>query len=98
MIIVTAAVEVPPDQLEHALAISLVHVRRSREEPGCVSHGVHQDVEKPNRLLFFEEWADRAALDAHFAVPEARAFSRELGRLAASPTELKVYEADRLTL
>jgi len=43
-------------------------VHRSRSEPGCISHAVHVDCENPLRLVFFEQWADRAALLAHFAV------------------------------
>ena len=35
----------------------------------------------------------RAALDAHFTVPKAGAFVVALGRLAASRTDMKIYEA-----
>ncbi len=35
------------------------------------------------RLVFFEQWADRAALLAHFAVPASRDFVRALQPLAA---------------
>ena len=54
--------------------LSLEHVHRSRKEPGCISHAVHVDCENPLRLVFIEQWADRAALLTHFAVPASRDF------------------------
>jgi quinol monooxygenase YgiN len=69
MIVVTGSVTARPDSLEEVRRLSLEHVQRSRQEPGCISHAVHVDCENPLRLVFFEQWADRAALLAHFAVP-----------------------------
>ena len=53
-------------------------------EPGCISHAVHVDCENPLRLVFFEQWADRAALLAHFSVPASRDFVRALQSFARS--------------
>lgn len=97
MVIVTARLEVKPEDLEKALAESLVHVRRSRTEPGCISHSINQDAENPNRLLFLELWQDRAALAAHFGVPEAREFSRNLAAMAVARTDLTLYEGEPFT-
>ena len=73
----------------------LEHSRRSRLEPGCVSHDVHVDVENPLRLFFFERWADRAAVDAHFAVPESGAFVRAASKLTAEAPSIAIYDAER---
>ncbi|HEY8740443.1 MAG TPA: putative quinol monooxygenase [Candidatus Dormibacteraeota bacterium] len=94
VVIVTAALQVAPENLDQAIELSLVHVRRSRAEPGCISHGIYQAPEDPTKLLFFERWADRAALQAHFGVPEAVDFSRQLGKLATARTDLAIYEAE----
>jgi quinol monooxygenase YgiN len=51
----------------------------------------------PLRLVFVEEWADQAALAAHFAVPASRAFARALGALAVEPPRIQVFEARRTT-
>ncbi|MBI1186872.1 MAG: antibiotic biosynthesis monooxygenase [Alphaproteobacteria bacterium] len=84
MIIVTGAVTATPDSFETLKAACLAHTRRSRAEPGCISHDVFIDAENAMRLFFFERWADRAALEAHFAVPGARAFVREMRAAAAA--------------
>jgi quinol monooxygenase YgiN len=93
MIIVTGRLLARPETLDELVTISLEHVRRSRSEPGCLTHTVHADVENPRRLVFFEEWADREALAAHFAVPASRAFVKAAAALAAEPPAMKVYEA-----
>lgn len=93
MIIVTGSVVVRDGALQEALAVSLEHVRRSRLEPGCLSHAVHQDTENPQRLFFFEEWRDREALRAHFAMPASRDFVKSLSALCDAPPTLQIFEA-----
>lgn len=93
MIIVTGSIVARPDTVDALLALSLEHVRRSRAEPGCLAHAVHRDVENPLRLVFIEEWADRPALAAHFAVPASGAFVRAAARLSAGPPGIHVYDA-----
>lgn len=96
MILVIGSVVAQPGRLAEALALSREHVERSRREPGCVSHGVHQDAENPQRLVFVEEWKDQAALDAHFRVPESRAFVKGLFALATEAPSMKIYEASEV--
>ncbi len=81
MLIVTGSLTASPDSLEELRAACIAHSRRSRAEPGCISHAVHADCEEPLRLVFVERWADRAALDAHFRVPESNAFMKTARRL-----------------
>ena len=96
MILVTGSVTAREESLNQVLKLSLEHVERSRDEPGCLSHAVHIDCENPLRLVFVEQWADRAALLAHFAVPDSRDFVRALQPLAATATTLEIFEAARL--
>ena len=98
MIIVTGNILAKPEHLRELVAISLEHVRRSRSEPGCVSHAVHRDEEDPLHLVFVEEWADREALLAHFAVPASRAFVKSAAAFAAGPLSMKIYEAAQVKL
>lgn len=98
MIIVTGSVTVREDALAQALSLSLGHVRRSREEAGCIAHAVHQDAENRLRLVFVEQWLDQAALAAHFALPEARAFVTELGRCAVTRPQMQVFDVTELSL
>ena len=96
MILVTGSVTARNDSFDEVRRLSLEHVRRSRLEPGCLSHAVHIDCENPLRLVFVEHWADRAALAAHFAVPASRDFVRSLRSLAADASAIEIFDATRL--
>jgi quinol monooxygenase YgiN len=98
MIIVTGSVIARPDTFDDVRKLSLAHVHRSRTEPGCISHSVQIDCENPLRLVFFEQWADRAALQAHFAVPASREFVRSVQSLitAGTTTALELYDAQKI--
>jgi quinol monooxygenase YgiN len=96
MIVVTGSIIAREDSFAEARRLSLEHVHRSRGEPGCISHAVHIDCENPLRLVFVEQWADRAALLTHFAVPASRNFVRALQPLATASTAIEIYEANRL--
>jgi quinol monooxygenase YgiN len=98
VIIVTGGVQARPGAIDEVLRHSLEHVRRSRLEPGCLLHTVHQDVEDPDHVVFVEHWEDRAALLAHFAVPASGAFVAALRDLAAAPPTIEIYEAATVEL
>jgi quinol monooxygenase YgiN len=97
-VLVTGSIQARPERVDELLALSLEHVRRSRTEPGCISHAVHRDVEDPLRLVFVEEWADRATLLAHFAVPASRSFVKSAAACASAAPTMALYEVDALRL
>ena len=96
MIVVTGSVTARPETFDEVRRLSLEHVHRSRTEPGCISHAVHVDCENPLKVVFFERWADRTALLAHFAVPASRSFVRTLQPLAAAATSMEIYDATKV--
>ena len=92
MIVVIGRVRLLSAHLASAMELSLDHVQRSRTEPGCISHGVHVDVEDPQTLVFVERWSDRAALGAHFAVPASQEFVAALRPFAETDPTIDIYE------
>ena len=98
MIIVTGSIHARADTIEEVRRLSLEHVARSRAEPGCLEHGVAVDANDGLRLVFFERWADRAALEAHFKVPASGASVRQVALLAAQPPAIEAYEASAISL
>lgn len=96
MVIVLGSVVIRAGLMGEAMKLSLEHVERSRGEPGCLSHAVHQDCENAQRLVFVERWADQAALQAHFNVPESRAFVEAVTALASEPPQIVIYSADQI--
>ena len=98
MIIVTGSIQARLDTFDELRRLSLEHVARSLAEPGCLEHGVAVDGNDGLRLVFFERWADRDALLAHFRVAASREFGAAAARLAAHPPELAIYEASGISL
>lgn len=83
MIIVTGWILARPETLSELIQVGQAHCRRSRAEPGCLSHDLLVDSENGLKLVFLERWTDRAALEAHFAVPESNDFMRKVRSLSA---------------
>lgn len=92
LVIVLGDVTVRGDALAEALTLSREHVARSRTEDGCISHDVHLHADDENRLVFVERWRDRAALEAHFAVPASRDFARALTDLAVESPRMEIHQ------
>lgn len=44
-------------------------VASTRAEPGCINYDFHQHTSEPQRFVFYENFVDQAAFDAHFAQP-----------------------------
>jgi len=98
MILVTGSILAHPDSFDEALRLSLEHVERSRLEPGCISHAVHVDCQDARRLFFFEQWADEAALRAHFAVPATRTFVKALKDRIVETSGTQIYRAEPVAI
>lgn len=96
MVIVWGSIEAREEALETLRQLSVAHVHRSRREPGCISHSVHTDVENPLRLVFYEEWQDMPALQAHFEVAESRKFLDKATKLATTPPTMKIFQSTQI--
>lgn len=96
MIIVTGSVTAKPGSFEALLEASLVHVHRSRTEDGCISHAVRIDSEEPMKLVFFEEWRDMTALQAHFVTPGIADLLAAFREHSCASEKITAYEAAKL--
>lgn len=97
MILITGHIILTPAHRERMIALGAEHSARSREEPGCLAHHCHIDVESPDRLVFVEEWADLAAVRAHFAVPASGAFVADMRALSPEAPVMRIYTAEDIT-
>ena len=96
MIIVLGSVIVKDGCIDEALKISQQHVERSRNEPGCITHGVHLDSENSQRLVFVEKWSDQASLTQHFKEPTSIEFVKQLKEIVANTPEMSIFDATQL--
>jgi quinol monooxygenase YgiN len=91
-ITVIAQFKARPGQ-EMALGRELLSlVEPSRKDAGCLNYDLHQGTDDPGSFLFHENWATRAHLDAHLAKPDLQATLARVGKVAAAPPQVSLWE------
>lgn len=98
MIVIFGSLTGTPATIDELKRLGLEHTRRSRLEPGCLSHDLAHDVDNPNRLLFVERWTDIDAVRAHFAVEASGEFVRRATAMCAGPPTLELFDASVTTV
>jgi quinol monooxygenase YgiN len=81
-----------PEAREELYHILLAQVAPTRAEADCVSYDFHCDKENPNIFVFYENFVDRDALDAHLAMPYLQPLFSERARLLAKPVDIRFLE------
>ena len=97
MLIVTGTVEVPIDAYEKARPAIDAMVAATLAEEGCITYGFWQHPNLPTQFRVYEEWEDRAALEAHFRSPHMAQFRSELSTLGEIRRDIKAIEAGAVT-
>jgi quinol monooxygenase YgiN len=92
VLLVVGRVRCSPEQRDDLVALMRKMQENSRREEGCGRYGFFAAVEDPLSFVAVEEWADRVALDRHFAQPHLHEFARALLELVDSPPEVAIHE------
>jgi quinol monooxygenase YgiN len=92
VLLVIGRVRCAPEQREELIAQLERMQDDSRREEGCLRYGFFAAVEDPLSFVAVEEWADREALDAHFAQPHLHEFARGLLELVSEQPEVAIHE------
>jgi quinol monooxygenase YgiN len=92
VLIVIGRVQCRAEQRDELIALCKEMQDNSRREEGCLRYGFFAAVEDPLSFIAVEEWADREALDRHFAEPHLHEFARRLGGLVSAPPEVAIHE------
>ena len=71
------------------------YVEPSRQEPGCIEYHMLRDQQDPSLFVFFEVWADQAALDVHSALPHMAAFFEK--RMDYLERDFDIQQVDMLS-
>jgi quinol monooxygenase YgiN len=81
------------DALAALLAEQVAAVRQA--EPGCLIYRPHRSTTDPDLFIFYEQYQDEAAFDAHRAAPHLAAYRerRERDGLVAGAVEVEIYRA-----
>jgi quinol monooxygenase YgiN len=69
MIVLKVDMLVKPGMEEKCRELVRIMQQHSRKEPGCLMYVGHQSTEDPRKFMFYEQYKDAAALEAHRAAP-----------------------------
>ena len=96
MIVLAAQFTGKPDRKNEILRLVDVVKPLSRAESGCLTYDFYQKQPEGNEFLFFEEWRDQAALDAHFATQHFADFVKALPELIEGAPRIRIYEVGQM--
>ena len=74
MIVLKVDMQVKPGTEAKCLEYIRVLHEHSRREPGCLMYIGHQSTEDPRKFLFYEQYKDEAALQAHRDSPHFKKY------------------------
>jgi autoinducer 2-degrading protein len=69
MIVLKVDMRVKPGMEEKCKELVRIMQEHSRQEPGCLMYIGHQSTEDPRKFMFYEQYKDAAALEAHRNAP-----------------------------
>lgn len=89
---VVATFEARPGK-EAELRVALIGlVAPTRKEAGCLNYDLHILPENPAKFLFHENWASKAALDAHMQSPQIQALLPRVNDLCTEFPTIMVWD------
>jgi quinol monooxygenase YgiN len=89
-IVLMARLKVKADKIQEAKAAALAIVEPSRKEAGCLNYDIHQSIEDETVFMWHETWANRDAVEEHFATPFFQDFFAVVGEIAAEPPQINL--------
>jgi quinol monooxygenase YgiN len=89
MYTIIGTVTARPETREELQALLQAQVAPTRAETGCITYDFHVDAANPCVFVFYENWTDRAALDAHLAMPHLQPLLSQLDRLLACAVDIR---------
>jgi quinol monooxygenase YgiN len=92
VIVVIGRVACAPENRERLVALLERMQEDSRKEEGCIRYGFFAAVEDEHSFIAVEEWADREALDKHFAQSHLQEFATGLLEVVSERPEVAIHE------
>ena len=88
---VIATLKALPGKEEELRGILDALLHPTREENGCLSYELLENLQDPTEFRFVEEWVDDAAFDAHFGTPHIQAAAAAFEGVLAAHLDVQKY-------
>jgi quinol monooxygenase YgiN len=93
-IIISATIDLPPENLQAALEKSRPLIEGAQTETGCLAYDWTIDPSHPGRIRVFELWENEAALAAHFKSEWYLRMRESIGSFGLLNAESAKYRVD----
>jgi quinol monooxygenase YgiN len=77
MVIVSAKILTAPGRRDEFIKAAQECIAATRKEAGCLQYELYASTEDPDRLMYFEQWTSREALDTHIKSAHMVKFAQE---------------------
>lgn len=71
---IVARIEAKPDQVELVKSELIKLIDPTRKEQGCIQYDLHQDNDRPEVFLFYENWESRVLWQTHMENAHLKAY------------------------
>lgn len=89
---IVAHIHAAPEQTAHVKSELKKLIPLTLPEKGCLQYDLHQDNDKPNHFMFFENWESRELWQEHMNAPHLAAF---MSATEGAITEFVLHEMTR---
>jgi quinol monooxygenase YgiN len=93
MIIVSAKITTAPGKRANFIKEAQPCIAATRREDGCLLYELYASTDHPDKLMYFERWESRAALDKHMTMPHMAEFAaiKKEQSLQLGDTEVGIF-------
>ncbi len=98
MVIVSAKVRVKPGKKEAFIRAAQAPIAATRKEAGCICYILYASTDDDDELMYYEEWQNREALDAHIKSGHMRNWAKmkEEMDLTVGPSQVRIFQAEQV--
>ena len=89
MYTIIGTVTAHPETRAELHELLMAQVAPTRAEPGCINYDFHVDAADPCMFIFYENWINKAAPDAHLKMPYLQPLLSQFDRLLARPVDIR---------
>ena len=92
MIVIAGHIRIDAAQREKAIGAATEMMRKTQEEPGCISYCFSADLSDPGMFRIFEEWESGEALGSHMKAPHMAEFQSVVATLGVKEVSIQRYD------
>lgn len=92
MIILVAALSAKPGKESELEAVLTAIIPKVEAEEGTLQYVLHRSANDPGKFLFYEKYADKAALDFHGSTPYLKELFKCTAELLSEKPTISLYE------